>query len=109
LARLFRQNWEWLGLTIEEPSERSYGSTDMGNVSQELPALHPYVAIAPAGTPGHSDAFREAARSKKAQEGLIFAVKGLAMTAIDLFTRPDQVHQMQRDFDAFKRGDFTDF
>lgn len=109
LARLFRQNWEQLGLTIEESSERSYGSTDMGNVSQELPALHPYVAIAPAGTPGHSDAFREAARSEKAQEGLIFAVKGLAMTAIDLFTKPEEVHQMQRDFEAFTRGAFTDF
>jgi amidohydrolase len=109
LAHLFQQNWEQLGLTIEEPPERSYGSTDMGNVSQELPALHPYIAIAPAGTPGHSDAFREAARSMKAQEGLISAAKGLAMTAVDLFTRPDQVKQMQRDFEAFKTGSFIDY
>jgi amidohydrolase len=109
LATLFQKNWEQLGLTIEEPPERSYGSTDMGNVSQELPAIHPYIAIAPQGTPGHSEAFRDASRSKKAHESLIYATKGLAMTAVDLFTKPDQVKRMTMDFEDFKTGKFTDY
>jgi len=109
LATLFQKNWEQLGLTIEALPERSYGSTDMGNVSQELPAIHPYIAIAPKGTPGHSEAFREASRSEKAYESLIYAVKGLAMTAVDLFTGPDQVIRMKMDFEDFKTGKFIDY
>jgi len=109
LATLFQKNWEQLGLTIEVSPERSYGSTDMGNVSQELPAIHPYIAIAPKGTPGHSEAFMEASRSEKAHESLIYATKGLAMTAVDLFTRPDQVIKMKKDFEDFKTGKFIDY
>jgi len=109
LARLFQTNWEQLGLTVEDPPKRRSGSTDMGNVSQVLPALHPYIAIAPKGTPGHSEAFMEASRSARGYDGMVYAAKGLAMTAIDLFTRPDQVQQMQRDFAAFTTGAFTDY
>jgi amidohydrolase len=109
LATLFRHNWERLGVAVADSAERRYGSTDMGNVSQTIPALHPYLAIAPKGTPGHSVAFREAAKSASAHEGVILAAKGLAMTAIDLFTRPDQVAQMRRDFAAFKNGTFTEY
>lgn len=109
LATLFRHNWEQLDVAVTDAAERRYGSTDMGNVSQTLPALHPRIAIAPKGTPGHSVAFREAAKSPRAHEGMIIAAKGLAMTAIDLFTRPDQVAQMKRDFAAFQDGTFTDY
>ncbi|MDQ1279352.1 MAG: hypothetical protein QG670_614 [Thermoproteota archaeon] len=109
LSELFRMNWESLGLVVDEPPERNYGSTDMGNVSQELPSIHPYVAIAPKGTPGHSVALREAAKSKTGYDGLIFAAKGLAMTAVDLFTQPLQVRKMREDFAEFKRGKSIDY
>jgi metal-dependent amidase/aminoacylase/carboxypeptidase family protein len=109
LATLFRHNWERLGVTVADSAERRYGSTDMGNVSQTIPSLHPYIAIAPKETPGHSVAFREAAKTARAHEGVILAAKGLAMTAIDLFTRPDHVAQMTRDFAAFKNGAITDY
>ncbi|MEM2921753.1 MAG: M20 family metallopeptidase [Candidatus Bathyarchaeia archaeon] len=109
LADLFKRNWETLGVNVEEVRERSYGSSDMGNVSQVIPAIHPTVAIAPEGTPGHSAAFREAARSEKGHQGLILAAKGLAMTAVDLFTRPEAVERMKRDFEDFKSGKWMDY
>jgi amidohydrolase len=109
LAELFQQNWESLGLTVQEPTDRNYGSTDMGNVSQCMPALHPYIKIAPTTIPGHSHAFREAAGSATGYDGLIYAAKGLAMTAIDLFMRPEQVRRMKQNFEDFKTGIFTDY
>ncbi len=109
LAELFARNWESLGAKVEEVKERSYGSSDMGDVSQVIPGLHPTVAIAPEGTAGHSVAFREAAKSEKGNEGLILACKGLAMTAVDLFTRHDQVEKMKKDFQDFKEGRWTDY
>lgn len=42
-------------------------------------------------------------------EGLIHAAKGLAMMAVNLFTRPDRVKRMKRDFLDFKQGKFTDY
>ena len=35
------------------PNERM-GSTDLGNVSYTVPAIHPYIAIVPETVPGHS-------------------------------------------------------
>jgi len=109
LVELFSRNWESLGMKVEEVTERSYGSSDMGNVSQVMPAIHPTVAIAPKGTPGHSIAFRDAAKSEASHGGLILAAKGLAMTAVDLFTKPEMVEKMKRGFEAYKRGEFTDY
>ena len=109
LAALFARNWESLGAKVEEVKERSYGSSDMGDVSQAIPGLHPTVAIAPEGTAGHSVAFREAAKSEKGNEGLILACKGLAMTAVDVFTRPDEVEKMKKAFQDFREGRWTDY
>jgi amidohydrolase len=109
LAELFQRNWESLGVTVQEPTERNYGSTDMGNVSQRIPALHPYIKIAPNTIPGHSPAFRDAADSAAGYEGLIYAAKGLAMTAIDLFMKPNYVRRMKQNFEDFKTGNFLDY
>ena len=109
LAELFRNNWRALGVEITTGSKRSYGSTDMGNVSQVIPALHPYIAITPPDIAGHSIAFRKAAGSSAGHQGLLVAAKGLAMTAVDLFTTPRHVQQMRRDFDAFGHGKFIDY
>jgi metal-dependent amidase/aminoacylase/carboxypeptidase family protein len=101
LAKLFHSNWRALGVEITTGTKRSYGSTDMSNVSQVIPALHPYIAITSSDIAGHSTAFRKAAGSSAGHQGLLVAAKGLAMTAVDLFTTPGHVQQMRRDFDAF--------
>ncbi len=35
------------------------GSTDMGNVSQEVPSIHPMIAVAPPGVCIHTPEFAE--------------------------------------------------
>jgi len=90
LADLFDANLIALGREVQlpEPCGRM-GSTDMGNVSHVVPALHPYIAIAPEEVAGHSPEFRTAAASPEGHAGLLDAAKALAMTAIDLFSNPD--------------------
>jgi amidohydrolase len=92
LADLFDANLTALGREVQlpDPNERM-GSTDMGNVSHVIPALHPYVAIAPEEVAGHSPEFRAAAASPEGHAGLLDAAKALAMTAVDLFSNPDLV------------------
>ena len=69
------------------PDERM-GSTDMGDISQLLPALHVYLPIAAEGTPGHSILFREASASPRADEIVVLGAKVLARTAADLLCEP---------------------
>jgi amidohydrolase len=92
LAGLFDVNLTALGREVQlpEPGGRM-GSTDMGNVSHVVPALHPYVTIASDEVAGHSPEFRAAAASPEGHAGLLDAAKALAMTAIDLFSNPDLV------------------
>ncbi|HEY8489382.1 MAG TPA: M20 family metallopeptidase [Dehalococcoidia bacterium] len=86
LAEAYARNLRALGRELTEPEGRSMGSTDMGNVSAVVPAIHPSIAIAPAGTPGHSAAFAEAACGEGGHAGLLDAARAMAMTAVDFLT-----------------------
>lgn len=88
LAQAFAKNLEALGRKVQEPEETAGGgSTDMGNVSHVVPAIHPYIAICEPGTAAsHSREFAQATISEMGHKGLLDGAKALAMTAIDVFT-----------------------
>jgi amidohydrolase len=90
LARLFRANMIAYGIA-DQGWDVNAGSTDMGNVSWTCPTIHPDLAIAPEGTPGHSILFRDAAATPKADETTLLAATLVAQTAYDLFADPDLV------------------
>jgi amidohydrolase len=99
MANAFADNWRSIGVEVQEVrSNERMGSTDMGNVSQVVPALHPYIAIAPAGTAGHTIEFRQAAKSAAGNEGLINAAKAMAMTTIDLLSDQKMLEAVKKEF-----------
>ncbi len=100
LARLFRQNMQSLGrkMQLSDPS-KAFGSTDMGNVSQIVPSIHPTVAIAPVEVSAHSPEFASAAASEAGIKGLLDAAKALAMTVVDLVASPEIVIRIKQEFD----------
>lgn len=97
LADLFSGNLEELGEEIEE-HEGGMGSTDMGNVSQEVPAIHPYIKIAEEETPGHSTEFAEASNSDKGYSAMVTAAKALAMTGVDVLGKDGKLEAIQEKF-----------
>ncbi len=99
LARLFKQNMESLGrkVRLTDPSG-GFGSTDMGNVSQLVPSIHPMVAIAPEEVSTHSPQFASAAASEAGRQGLFDAAKALAMTVVDLVASPEIVTKIKEEF-----------
>ena len=103
LARLFRQNMQSVGRRIEffDPSS-AFGSTDMANVSQVVPGIHPMVSIAPKDVLSHSPRFAEAAASEAGIRGLVDAAKALAMTVVDLVANSDIVSEVKREFEQQK-------
>jgi amidohydrolase len=100
LVALARDNMIALGLdvTVATDNERM-GSSDIGNVSQVVPAIHPYVAIGPEDLVGHTPELREAARSPEGHAGMINAAKTMAMTAVDLLARPDNLVKVKQAFE----------
>jgi amidohydrolase len=100
LADAFRANMQRLGLPESPEVKDRLGSSDVGNVSQVLPTIQPYVRIAPDGTPWHSRAFAEAAVSPLAREGMLAAAKVMAMTTLDLLAEPALLARAQQEFRA---------
>jgi amidohydrolase len=103
LTQLFCQNMEYLGrkMQLADPNQ-TFGSTDMGNVSQLVPSIHPFVAIASPETLIHSPEFAAAAASDKATQGLLDAAKALAMTVVDLVASPELVSKVREEFEQGK-------
>ena len=99
LARLFKQNLESVGrkVHLSDPS-KSFGSTDIGNVSQRAPSIQGFVAIAPEEVLFHTPQFAEAAASEAGFRGLVDAAKALAMTVVDLVANPKVVIKIQDEF-----------
>lgn len=85
MCEALKKNMESLGEEMEYPDPNvMYGSSDIGNVSIKLPAIHDYLSIAPEGVNSHHPDFARAAATERADEVCIKAAKGLAMTAIDI-------------------------
>jgi amidohydrolase len=100
MAEIFARKLEKLGLEVSEPAENEpMGSTDMGNVSQVVPAIHPYLAIAPEGVSGHSIAFREASYSDEGQRGMLNAARAMALTALELLAKPELLTAARKEFE----------
>ena len=99
LAERWVRNAAAYGVEDQGPDPGS-GSTDMGNVSWVVPAIHPELAIAPEGTPGHSIEFRDAAVTPRADETTLLAATLVAQTAWDLLSDPALVEAAWREFRA---------
>ncbi len=98
LAQLFSQNLESLGRNVEAfQPEFGFGSTDMGNVSQLVPSIHPTIAIASPEVFIHTPEFAAAAASEAGHEGLMDAAKAMAMTVVDVL-QPGMLDKIKQDF-----------
>lgn len=101
MARLFGENISSLGEKVEEPAlDERMGSSDMGNVSQIVPSIHPYITIVDVGVSAHTPAFAAAAASERGHIALLRGAKAMAMTAVDLMTQPELMEQARKEFAA---------
>ncbi|XP_077565005.1 xaa-Arg dipeptidase-like [Haemaphysalis longicornis] len=105
LSKTYRKHGQALGIKFTDADmthvEKFGASTDAGNVSQELPTLHPVFAI-PATDGNHTLAFAVGANAPGAQPPTLRAAKILALTALDLFTDPALLSEIKREFDEWK-------
>ncbi|MBM6618926.1 M20 family metallopeptidase [Bacillus sp. RD4P76] len=100
LSETFTENFLSLGVNPEEiySSEGDTGSLDMGNVSQVVPAIHPYVQITTEKHACHTPGFQQAAMSDMGREGMILGAKTMALTAYDVLTNPELLTKIKKEF-----------
>jgi amidohydrolase len=101
LLELMTENLRSIGVTVNNERRRSgRGSTDFGNVTRRVPGIEARIAITDrVETPGHSIQFREAAGSDQGRRAMLWAAKGLAMTAVDLLSDPAHLKRAKAAFE----------
>jgi len=73
---------------IDLSVKASFGSSDVGNVSQVIPTIQPTVSISDTYIAGHTVEFREASASPKGLASIGIVSELLAKTALDLIEKP---------------------
>ncbi|SHJ97625.1 amidohydrolase [Clostridium amylolyticum] len=98
LDAVFAKNAKYLGIDIDEYTNKGLGSTDAGNISQVVPTIHPYIKIGKDTLVGHTPEFCMAAASKDGDDALILGSKSLALTAFTLLTEKEVLSAVKKEF-----------
>lgn len=103
-ASVYRGSLAFLGLKEDlSPVEKNVGSSDVGNVSQVAPTIHPHIPIRD-GINIHTREFAEATVTADGHRALMEGVKALGLTAIDLIFDPKKLALVKADFKSGASG-----
>ena len=78
------------------------GSLDMGNVSQVVPSIHPYVKICNEAYACHTHEFREAAMTDQGRDAMILGAKSMALTGLEILTDKELLAAIKEEFQKNK-------
>lgn len=78
------------------------GSLDMGNVSQVVPSIHPYVKICNEAYACHTHEFREAAMTDQGRDAMILGAKSMALTGLEILTNKELLAAIKEEFQKNK-------
>ncbi|MBI5344453.1 MAG: amidohydrolase [Deltaproteobacteria bacterium] len=97
---IYRDALRFLGLQEDiQPPDKNAGSSDVGNVSQIVPAIHPHVPIKN-GVNIHTREFADSTVTPEGHRALMEGVSAIGLTAIDLLFSPGALERVKRDFKA---------
>jgi aminobenzoyl-glutamate utilization protein B len=80
------------------------GSTDVGDVSWNVPNINLSVTVAPKDTPWHSWAVVACGGMSIGHKGMAYASKAMGMTMVDLFENPKLVEKVKEEYKT-RKGD----
>ncbi|CAO3680198.1 unnamed protein product [Rhizopus stolonifer] len=100
LADTYAQHMEKYGIEFpskEEQDKKGGGSTDMGNVSYEVPVLHPFYGIHTTAS-NHTIEFTAAAKTEQAHKDTITASKCLSATGVEILLNEKYFIKVKKEF-----------
>ncbi|EYE89847.1 hypothetical protein Q428_00020 [Fervidicella metallireducens AeB] len=89
LSTIACHNLKERGIINIHGSITSLASLDIGNVSQIIPTIHPYIGICEEPTQYYSKEFADCTITSYAKENMLKAACALALTGIDIIQNPD--------------------
>ncbi|HLO25755.1 MAG TPA: M20 family metallopeptidase [Geobacteraceae bacterium] len=97
-SALYSRQLEYLHLPESmAPADKNKGSSDIGNVSQVVPTIHPHVPIGD-GIHIHSEGFARATISDQGKAAVIEGALALALTAAELAVYPAVRDAIRQEF-----------
>lgn len=100
MSNLFSKNLESTGVETIHPSKDSYGSLDMGNVSQVCPSIHPYIGLDSPGLVFHTTEMADLTITDNSHHILSRGALAMALTGYDLLANPKLLEQVKEEFEA---------
>ncbi|HLA50897.1 MAG TPA: peptidase dimerization domain-containing protein, partial [Thermodesulfobacteriota bacterium] len=98
LADIYRRQMEFLGLKEDDfPMDKNAGSSDIGNVSQVLPTIHPHILLK-RGINIHTREFADATITDDGKNAIMEGAKCLALTATELILDKNALERVKKDF-----------
>ncbi len=106
LAAIYEENVRALGLEpFYGPEDKNIGSSDVGNLSQALPCIHPHVPIsAPHEVAIHTREFEKAAGGKAGKKAVREGAILLALTALEVLTDGPRFKKIVKEFESGKKA-----
>ena len=111
VADVFAKHLSATGRQVDEPRpNQRMGSTDMGDISQIMPAVHAYLGIAARNVRNHTADFTAAAASPAGNQAVVDGALAMAQTAADMFADPSLVERAKAEFqDRLARGEVAGY
>lgn len=101
LLDIYKKNVEAFDIKIETTTES--GSTDMGNLSQVVPSIHPWLKLIEGNANLHTEEFLSEMNSDYTKDRTIIGVKLLALTGLDLLQNPEKLANIKKEFEENKQ------
>ena len=89
-------------LGVEYEYEGELGSSDIGNVSYVVPAIHPFYAVGSGREVNHTHEFTQVSNTPQAHSATLTAAKAMAHTCIDVLTTEGLLEEIRTTFESVK-------
>jgi amidohydrolase len=104
LSRAFTKNLASISSLPIRPARSATGSVDMGNVSQRVPAIHPYIGLNDPSLVGHTKEFAEKTVTDEGRRALKEGALALAFTGLDVIVDERLLQSIKKEFEQWKAG-----
>ncbi|GGJ99137.1 amidohydrolase [Lentibacillus kapialis] len=100
LSKTFTTRLQEVSKHPVHPGEQSFGSSDMGNVSKVVPAIHPFISLNEPGLVFHTKKFADKTVTKEGHQALSSGALALALTGYDILTDKELLKSIKSEFDS---------
>lgn len=98
LSNLFNENLRGFVQNNINQAKKSFGSVDMGNVSQVVPAIHPWIGVGNENLVLHSREFADYTQTKDGENTIYKGACAMAMTAYDFIISDELQKKVKEEF-----------